>query len=154
MQLGQVIKKERQRKNLSVKESASYLGITVKEFENIECDNSLAETWGLKLLQIAIKLEIPSSRLISTNGKSDKAVLKKGQCGELIKAKRMDKGLNQKEFAELVNIPLEELSTIENGTSPLESYAPLLLKFSELIGQPLFNLFYPCGVPLQKLEDY
>ena len=36
----------------------------------------------------------------------------------------------------------------------IEKYGPLLLHFAELIEQPVFNLFYPCGLPLEKLDDY
>jgi hypothetical protein len=28
------------------------------------------------------------------------------------------------------------------------------LRFAEMIEQPIFNLFYPCGLPLQELQDY
>jgi len=45
-------------------------------------------------------------------------------------------------------------SEIENGESPLEYCGPFLLRFAEVIEQPIFNLFYPCGVPLDKLVDY
>ena len=30
----------------------------------------------------------------------------------------------------------------------------LLLGFAEVIEQPVFNLFYPCGLPFQELDDY
>jgi hypothetical protein len=43
---------------------------------------------------------------------------------------------------------------IERGESPLEEFGPLLLRFAELVEQPVFNLFYPCSLPLEKLEDY
>lgn len=154
MKLGEVIGKERKRRSLSLQEVASNLGITVKEFKDIECGNSLAEEWGPKLAQIAIKLEIPTSRLISRNGKSDQAALEKGQCGILIRAIRENKGLSPEKFAKLVGISLDEVLAIENGSSPLESYAPLFLSFGELIEQPIFNFFYPCGIPFQQLEDY
>ena len=35
-----------------------------------------------------------------------------------------------------------------------EEYGPVLLHFAEIIEQPVFNLFYPCGLPLEKLDDY
>jgi hypothetical protein len=43
---------------------------------------------------------------------------------------------------------------VESGNSPLEEYAPLLLRFSEVVDQPIFNLFYPCGLPFGQLKDY
>jgi transcriptional regulator with XRE-family HTH domain len=154
MKLGAVIKKERKRKGLSIQEVADFLGITEEELVDIESGNSLAEEWGPKLAQIAIKLETPTSRLISSNGKSDQAGKDEGQCGMLIKAKRRAKGLSQQELAKLLGISFEEITSIENGSCPLELYAPLLLKFAECIKQPIFNLFYPCGVSFQELKDY
>jgi hypothetical protein len=49
---------------------------------------------------------------------------------------------------------VHELVQIENGESPLETYGSILLRFAEVIDQPIFNLFYPCGLPFQELEDY
>jgi hypothetical protein len=49
---------------------------------------------------------------------------------------------------------VEELALVENGASALEQYAPLLLRFAEVIDQPIFNLFYPCGLPFAELRDY
>ena len=108
----------------------------------------------MKLAQIAIKLFAPTSRLISENGKSAQARPNDGQCGRLIKAHREMRQLNKEEFAGQLEMPVEELDDIEAGNSPLEVYAPMLLHFSELIQQPIFNLFYPCGLPLDKLQDY
>jgi transcriptional regulator with XRE-family HTH domain len=154
MQLGEVIRKERERKNLSVEQVASGLHLTVKEFEDIEGGASPAEQWGPRLAQIAIKLETPTSRLISRNGKSDQAAQEQGQCGRLIRAKREAKGLSPEDFARLVAISAEDVAQLEEGTSPLETYGPLFLRFAELINQPVFNLFYPCGIPFQQLDDY
>jgi hypothetical protein len=54
----------------------------------------------------------------------------------------------------MIGAPVSLIESIESGASPLETYAPLLLAFAELIDQPIFNLFYPCGLPLDKLTDY
>ena len=35
-----------------------------------------------------------------------------------------------------------------------EQVGPRLLAFAEAIEQPVFNLFYPCGLPFQELDDY
>jgi len=60
------------------------------------------------------------------------------------------------QLAEELEIPRQEYETIEAGQSGIEEYGPLLLHFAEIIEQPVFNLFYPCGLPLDKLEvnDY
>jgi transcriptional regulator with XRE-family HTH domain len=154
MRLGDVIKKERERKNLTIEQVASHLGVTVKECQEMECGHTSIEEWGPRLAQIAIKLQTPTSRLISRNGKSNGAKQEDGQCGKLIKARREGKVLGRREFAALINLSPEEVSRIEDGTSPLETCGPLLLRFAELIEQPIFNLFYPCGIPLDQLDDY
>jgi transcriptional regulator with XRE-family HTH domain len=154
MKLGQVIKMERERKSLAVKQVALDLGIELHELEGIEQGDSLAEEWGPKLTQIAIALDTPTSRLISRNGKSDEAAKEKGQCGTLIRAKREARGLSQQDFANLTQMPIDEVSDVEDGTTPLEVYGPLFLRFAELIEQPVFNLFFPCGIPFQEYDGY
>jgi hypothetical protein len=56
-------------------------------------------------------------------------------------------------LAARLNWPVDQLNLIESGESPLEIYAPLPLRFAEVIDQPIFNLFYPCGLPVEKLND-
>ena len=57
-------------------------------------------------------------------------------------------------MAEELEISLEQYNEIEAGKSSLEKYGPLFLAFAEAIEQPVFNLFYPCGLPFQELDDY
>lgn len=57
-------------------------------------------------------------------------------------------------MAATLEISEEVYSEIEAGDSPIEEYGPILLHFAEVIGQPVFNLFYPCGLPFQGLDDY
>ncbi|HZS44121.1 MAG TPA: helix-turn-helix transcriptional regulator [Blastocatellia bacterium] len=154
MKLGDVLRKERERRKLTEDKVAAELGLTVEAYNELENGSSPVEEWGLKLAQIAIKLFAPTSRLISETGRSKDAKQELGQCGKLIKAHREKRQLTEDALAALLEMPIEELSTIESGNSPLEFYAPMLLRFSELIEQPIFNLFYPCGLPLSKLEDY
>jgi len=154
MKLGDVLRKERERKKLSLESVAANLGLSIDAYQELEGGTSPIEEWGMKLARIAIKLFAPTSRLISETGKSAAARPDDGQCGKLIKASREGKAIDLEEFAKRVEMPVEELTDIEAGKTPLETYAPLLLHFSELIEQPIFNLFYPCGLPLDKLEDY
>jgi transcriptional regulator with XRE-family HTH domain len=58
------------------------------------------------------------------------------------------------ELAESLGLSRGEYEEIERGESPLEQLGPRMLRFAEAIEQPLFNLFYPCGLPLESLEDY
>ena len=152
MKLGDVLKKERTRKKLSPEETASKLGIPPEEYAEIEAGGSPAEKWGPLLALIAIKLETPTSRLLADSGKS--ADCKDGQAAELIRKHRERRNKTVEQMAEGLEIPKEEYEQIEAGQSGIEKYGPLLLHFAELIEQPVFNLFYPCGLPLDKLDDY
>lgn len=154
MKLGEVLKKERERKRLSVEDTAVKMGLSVDEYGELESGASPIEEWGPKLAQVAIKLSTPTARLISETGKSGQASQKEGQCGFLIKTHREKRNLKQDELANLLQWPSEELAMVENGASPLEQHAPLLLRFAEVIDQPIFNLFYPCGLPFNELRDY
>jgi transcriptional regulator with XRE-family HTH domain len=154
MKLGDVLRKERERKDFAVEQVAAELNLPVDAYRDLEEGSSQIEQWAPKLAQIAIKLSTPTSRLISETGKSAEARRDDSQCGRLIRSHREQRALDQEEFARSLDMPVSELDSIESGKSPLEIYAPLLLKFAELIEQPIFNLFYPCGLPLNELEDY
>ncbi len=154
MKLGDVLKKERERKKLTAADTSARLGISVEQYEQMEAGDSPAEEWGPRLALIAIELKTPTSRFISETGKSAQARQFEGQCGKLIKTHREKRGVAQKDLAEKLGISSSEMESVENGSTPLELYAPLLLSFAEVIDQPIFNLFYPCGLPLEKLTDY
>lgn len=152
MKLGDVLKKERQRKKLSFEDTADKLGVSHEEYGEIEGGTSPAEKWGPLLAKVAIKLETPTSRLLAESGKS--ADTKQGQAAELIRKHRERRQKTVDQVAEYLEIGKDEYEQIEAGESGIEKYGPLLLHFAELIEQPVFNLFYPCGLPLEKLDDY
>ena len=154
MKLGEVIQKERERKKLSADETASRLGISQEKYGELEAGNSPAEKWGPLLAKIAIKLETPTSRLLAESGKS--ADTKAGQAGELIRKHRERRSKPPEQMAEQLEVSRAEYERIEAGQSGIEEYGPLLLHFAEVIEQPVFNLFYPFGLPLEKLDvkDY
>jgi DNA-binding XRE family transcriptional regulator len=154
MTLGDVLRKERCRKKMTEDDISSKLGLSAAAYQELEGGASPIEEWGPKLAQIAIKLSTPTSRLISETGKSAQANQIHGQCGQLIMKHREKRGLNRESLAKQLNWTTEELALVEDGKSPLEQYAPLLLGFVEVIDQPIFNLFYPCGLPFAKLMDY
>jgi len=154
MKLGDVLAKERARKKLTVNDVATALGLPVEAYEELEGGASPIEEWGPRLAEIAIKLSTPTSRLISDTGKSAQTRQIPGQCGNLIKKHRENRNLSQEELAKQLEWPIEQLVSVENGESPLEQYAPILLQFAETINQPIFNLFYPCGLPFKELQDY
>ncbi len=152
MKLGDVLKKEREKKKLSFENTASQLGLSEDEYREMEGGTSPAEKWGPLLALVAIELETPTSRLLAESGKS--ADTKEGQAGQLITKHRERRQKTPEGMAEKLGIPLDEYKQIEAGESGIEKYGPLLLHFAELIEQPVFNLFYPCGLPLDKLDDY
>lgn len=153
MKLGDVLRKERSRKKLTVDDAAAALGLSFDSYEELEGGQSIAEEWGPKIAEIAIQLKTPTARLISETGRSAQAAQSAGQCGRLIRAHMERRGLSQEALAAQLGWPVEQLASIENGESPLEQYAPLLLRFAEMIDQPIFNLFYPYGLPLAELEE-
>ncbi|MEM7349350.1 MAG: helix-turn-helix transcriptional regulator [Acidobacteriota bacterium] len=152
MKLGDVLKKEREKKGLSVDEVAEGLGISSDEYTEIEAGETPAEAWGPNLAQIAIELETPTSRLLAESGRFSDT--NQGQAGPLIKGHRERREKSAAELAEALKMSEEEYGEIEAGNSPVEKYGPLFLGFAEAIEQPVFNLFYPCGLPFQELDDY
>lgn len=154
MKLGDVLRKERERRKLDAEKIAADLGLPVEAYQELEGGASPVEEWGPKLAQIAIKLSTPTSRLISETGRAAQARREDGQCGKLIREHREKRQLSHEDLASQLALPVEEVVSIENGETPLETYAPVLLRFAEVVDQPIFNLFYPCGLPLDRLEDY
>lgn len=154
MKLGDVLRKERERKKISPEDMAGKLGIPDEQYREMEAGGSPAERWGPLLAQVAIKLETPTSRLLADSGRS--ADTQNGQAGQLIRKHRERRGKTVDQMAEELEIPKQEYEEIEAGSSGIEQYGPLLLHYAEVIEQPVFNLFYPCGLPLDKLEynDY
>ena len=154
MKLGDVLAKERKAKKIDAAEMANRLGVTVDEYNAIEAGQTSAEEWGPRLAQIAITLETPTSRLLAESGRFEDTRKEPGQAGKLIRGhrERHEKGLE--ETAEAVGVSVDEYRRIESGESEVEKWGPLFLGFAEQIEQPVFNLFYPCGLPFQELEDY
>ena len=152
MKLGDVLKKEREQRKLSVAETAERLGVDEAEYRDIEAGLSPAEEWGPLLAEIAIQLETPTSRLLADSGRASDT--RPGQAGGLITRHRERRQKTPEEVAEAIGVPLDQYRTIEAGTSPIEKVGPLLLAFAEAIEQPVFNLFYPCGLPFRELDDY
>ena len=152
MRLGDVLRKEREKRQLSTAETADRLGIAEEEYKTIEAGDSPAEVWGPRLAQIAITLETPTSRLLAESGRAQDT--RPGQTGMLIARHRESRGRTSAELAQAVAVEEAEYRLIESGESELEKYGPLFLGFAEAIEQPVFNLFYPCGLPFQELDDY
>ena len=152
VKLGDVLRKEREKRELSTAETAQRLRIAEEEYLTIEAGDSPAEVWGPRLAQIAIALETPTSRLLADSGRAEDT--RPGQAGPLIARHRESRGKTSAELAQALALEEAEYRRIETGESELEKYGPLFLGFAEAVEQPVFNLFYPCGLPFQELEDY
>ncbi|MEM7479765.1 MAG: hypothetical protein AAF481_01215 [Acidobacteriota bacterium] len=152
MKLGDVLRKERTKKGIESGAAAGALEVSDEEYSRLEAGDTDAETAGPLLAQIAIALETPVSRLIAPSGRSEDA--KAGQFGQLVQEHRERREKSPDEMAEALGIELGDYQQIESGESNLETWAPIFLRFAELIEQPVFNIFYPCGLPFQELDDY
>jgi len=152
MKLGDVLKKERELKGIPLEVVAARLGISEQQYRSLEGGTSAAEIWGPLLAQLSIKIGTQASHLISITGRP--ADVRKGACGQLIKQRREKKQQSLEDVARSIGISRETYEQIESGASPIEEFGPLLLHFAALIEQPVFNLFYPCALPLEKIESY
>lgn len=152
MKLGDVLRKEREKRSLTSTQAAHRLCVTEDEYRDIEGGVSEAEVWGPRLAQIAIELSVATSRLLADSGRS--ADTRSGQAGALIRRHREARGKTAEEVAKAAGLDAETYRAVEEGTSPIERWGPLLLAFAETVEQPVFNLFYPCGLPFQELNDY
>ena len=96
MKLGDVMRKEREAKGLnrhnafSVEDMAEKLEVSSLEYEAIERGESSVEKWFPLLCQIAVKLKVPTSRLLAKSGKSEDT--QAGNAGTLIRLRREDRG--------------------------------------------------------------
>jgi len=152
MKLGDVLKKEREKAGVSAQEMSNQLGLLDSNYASIEAGDASVEHWAPLLAQIAIALETPTSRFIAKSGKSVDA--RPGECGQLIRQRREYRQKSVAEMVAALGVSEEEYREIESGHSPIEEVGPILLRFAEVIRQPIFNLFYPCGLPFQELDDY
>ena len=152
LKLGEVLQKEREARGLAAAQVSASLGIPENEYRALEQGTSGAEKWGPLLANIAIYLQVPVSRLISESGKAVDAI--QGQCGARISGQREQRRQSSESVASSLEIPMDEYLAIEAGHSPIEKWGPLLLRFAEIVEQPVFDLFYPCGIAIEKLESY
>jgi transcriptional regulator with XRE-family HTH domain len=150
--LGDVIKKERERSGLTLSQAAERLKIQTEDYVAIEGGQSPAEHWGPIIATLAMKFEVPMARLLSANGRSDGAY--RSKVGSLLQSHRLASGFSPEALAHELGLDPGEYAAAEAGTAPLDQIAPWLLAFAELVDQPVFNFFYPCGLPLERIDDY
>jgi transcriptional regulator with XRE-family HTH domain len=153
MNFGDVLKRERERRGMTTEDTATALGLSVLAYSELETGSSQIEQWAPKLAELAINLSTPTSRLISPTGKSEQDS-SRHTCGDLITRHREKRGLSRQRLCQDLGWSESLLESIENGSSPIEQYGPVVLRFAEIVEQPVFNLFYPCGLPFAELSEY
>lgn len=149
-----MLRKESERRKLSVNQIASGIELSAAEYKKLKSGRSEIEEWGPRLGRIAIHLKTPTSRLIDGKGQAGRDGVEERTCGYRIMASRKKAGLSVEETAKLLEIQPAEMTLIESGKSLLETYGPVLLRFAKIVDLPVFNLLYPCGLPLDRLGDY
>lgn len=75
--------------------------------------------------------------------------------GEVLRKERERKGLKRQDVATRLQMSAADLEAIEAGENPdFERAGHLVLQFNELIEGQVSQIFYPCGLPFQELDDY
>jgi len=158
VKVGDVLKKERSGNGLScvgpisIAEMSNHLGVDAREYERLESGEDDIEHWFPLLCRIAVELETPVACFVSDTGLSDDA--RSGVVGSAIRDRREAEGRTVEMMSEALGVEVAQYVSIEKCNSPIETYGPLVLRFAERIDQPMFNLFMPCGVPCDELDDY
>ena len=159
MKQGEVLMKERERKKISLEDLAEKLAMPAERYREVEAGNSPAEKWGPVIRELAVALEIPTSRMFAPSGKV--ADTRRGQAGELIRKHREAKGLSVEAVADKVGISADEYREIESGSSDIEEWGPFFMRFAAEVLDPsfpgvVFNLFLPFGLKFEQLAltDY
>ena len=120
LELGEVLRKERERIELDRAQIAAAVGVAGDVYDDLESSRLPVQEWFRKLTSLAIQLEIPTSRLISPTGRSCDAAPHEGKLGALIWKQREQQQLSLNDLADQANVPADELTIIEIGQSPLE----------------------------------
>jgi DNA-binding XRE family transcriptional regulator len=150
VKLGEVLNLERERCGITPTDAAARLGAGTDEYEALESGASEAERWGPLLAEIAIALGVPTARLLADSGRAADAT--SGEVGALIRGHREQRGRSAGQMAAALGLAPEDYAAIEAGESPLETWGPRLLAFAEMVGEPVFDLFYPSGIALGALD--
>ncbi|MGH9348417.1 MAG: hypothetical protein ACRD26_14250 [Vicinamibacterales bacterium] len=150
MTLAELLVAERTKCGVGIDALASRLGVSTSDLQELEAGAEPAEAWGALVADLAIALGVPMSRFIAETGKASD--YRTGNCGRLARHWRVTRGLALQQVAVSSGIAQEALNKLESGDSPAERWLPVLLGIAQEIDQPLFNFFYPYGVPLRELD--
>jgi transcriptional regulator with XRE-family HTH domain len=155
--LGAVIHRERTGNGisrigeLSAEEFARLAACAPAELEQLERGEHPAERWFPVLCGAAVTLEVPVGLLVSPDGRSDSS---DDAIGSRLLAARSRLGLSVEAMAQSLRLSAVEYASVERGHAPFESCGKLMLRVAEVLDQPLFNLYMPCGVSYRDLDNY
>jgi transcriptional regulator with XRE-family HTH domain len=152
VKLGDVIRKERERRGITPSYAAECLRLSIDEYEALERGDSSAERWGPLVARCAITFAVPMARLLSPSGRSES--VEQSQVGTLFQKYRLGSGLSVQATADELGIDASQYEAIEAGVAPVGQMAAWLLAFGEMVDQPVFNFFFPCGLSLERIDDY
>lgn len=107
--IGKIIKEARKKSKLSQQALGDKLNVSGAYIQQIECNKKNPSIKTLKRITKALDIEISSVFKSNTTPLIDKNL------GENIKNAREQKGINQKGFALMLNIPISTLANYENG---------------------------------------
>src|SRR5947209_7856443 len=144
--------KERERRKISTEEMAGKVGLPLDRYLEVEAGDSPAERWGPAIRELAVALQVPTSRMFATSGKS--ADTRPGQAAELIRGHREARKLSAADVAAKMGVSPEEYAQVESGSSEIEEWGPFFLRFAESLesGFPVFNLFDQFGLSIETLR--
>ena len=75
--------------------------------------------------------------------------------GEVMRQQREIQGLSEEEVADRLGLELDAYRALESGVNrPFESAAGQVLRFAELLGGQVNQLFYPCGIPFETVKRF
>ena len=76
--------------------------------------------------------------------------------GDVLTKEREMNGISGDQMADKLGISASSYAEIESGqNAEFEAAAVLVANFAKALGYPGVNgLYYPCGIPFQKVGDY
>ena len=134
--VSEALRTQRELAGLGVDEVCQACGIS-EEVYRFEAMNDDLEYWCAVLSNSIIEFNVSSRDLVSD--------LEDESVGQRVWRIRVDSGPKQGLVADRIGMSEDHYSRIEEGLSPLETYAPFMTRFSGYLGVPIEYLITPEG---------
>ena len=134
MSVSTALRAQRELAGLGVEEVSRACGISDDVYRALEAPNQDLEYWGAILSNLLIELGLEPWT------SADHA---QQTVGQHVWRTRVDRGLTQSVVADRIGMSEGHYSTIEEGKSPLETFVPILIRFSKFVGVPIQYLITP-----------